>query len=170
MGLLPQIEKIWLLHATTKAHLELFDRLHCQGTTIDLYASDGLDFIIENCCSLLEYVDHTRIQKIMLGGGGGGGGSWQRFLSHQHISQRAVQTSLQKQLDRRGPIASVGGGGGGGSVPIFLRKSIATCDFLDPPAPPPPPPPPGSAHVDDGFNLDLEGKTVLSYFIVPTIW
>ena len=28
------------------------------------------------------------------------------FLSHQRISQRAIQTSLQKQLDLRGPIAS----------------------------------------------------------------
>ena len=45
------------------------------------------------------------------------------FFSHQHISQRAVQTSLEKQLDLS-PIAS-----GGGSVPVFLRKSIATCDF-----------------------------------------
>ena len=30
------------------------------------------------------------------------------FLNYQRISQRAVQTSLEKQLDPRGPIASRG--------------------------------------------------------------
>ena len=43
----------------------------------------------------------------------------------QSISQRAVRASLEKQLDQRGPIASQGG-----SVPEFLKKPIATCDFL----------------------------------------
>ena len=35
-----------------------------------------------------------------------------------------VRTSLEKQLDPRGPIASRGR-----SVPVFLRKPIASCDF-----------------------------------------
>ena len=39
-------------------------------------------------------------------------------------SQRAVQITLKKQLDPMGPIASPGG-----SVPEYLRKPIATCDF-----------------------------------------
>ena len=39
------------------------------------------------------------------------------FLSHQRISQRAVRSSLEKQLDPRGPVASRGE-----SVPVFLRK------------------------------------------------
>ena len=46
------------------------------------------------------------------------------FFSHQHISQRAVQTSLEKLLDPLGPIASRER-----SVPVFLRKPIATCNF-----------------------------------------
>ena len=46
------------------------------------------------------------------------------FISHQRILQSAVLTSLEKQLDLRGPITSRGR-----SVPIFLRKPIATCDF-----------------------------------------
>ena len=58
-------------------------------------------------------------------GGGGGGGVLTTFFSHQCILQVAVQTSLGKQLDPRGPIASRGG-----SVPVFLRKPIATCDFF----------------------------------------
>ena len=53
----------------------------------------------------------------------GRGGGVNNFFSHQHISQRAVQTSLRKQLDPS-PIAS-----GGWSVPEFLRKPTATCDF-----------------------------------------
>ena len=36
------------------------------------------------------------------------------FFSHQSISQRAVQTSLEKHLDLMDPITSLGGGGGGG--------------------------------------------------------
>ena len=36
----------------------------------------------------------------------------------------AVQTSLKKQLDPLCPIASLGG-----SVPEFVRKPIAICDF-----------------------------------------
>ena len=55
---------------------------------------------------------------------GRGGGRGDIFLSHQRISQRAVRTSLEKQLDPKGPIASRGG-----SVSVFLRKPIATCDF-----------------------------------------
>ena len=34
---------------------------------------------------------------------------WSRFFSHQRISQRVVRTSLEKQLDPRGPNASRGG-------------------------------------------------------------
>ena len=41
-----------------------------------------------------------------------------------HISPRATQTYLEKQLDPRGPIASQRE-----YVPVFLRKPIATCDF-----------------------------------------
>ena len=44
--------------------------------------------------------------------------------SHQRISQSIVWTSLQKQLDPRGPIASEGV-----SLPIRLRKPLTTCDF-----------------------------------------
>ena len=40
---------------------------------------------------------------------------------HQHISQRVVQTCLEKQLDPRGPIASQGW-----SVPVFLRRGVWT--------------------------------------------
>ena len=38
--------------------------------------------------------------------------------------QRIVQISIEKQLDSMSPIASREG-----SVPDFLRKPIATCDF-----------------------------------------
>ena len=44
------------------------------------------------------------------------------------MPQRAVQISLEKQLDPLGPIASRGGGGGG-SVPVFIEKPITVCDF-----------------------------------------
>ena len=40
------------------------------------------------------------------------------FTCHQHILQRAVRTSLEKQLDPMGPIAYQGV-----SIPEFLRKS-----------------------------------------------
>ena len=59
-----------------------------------------------------------RIQKIL------SGGPENIFFSHQLISHRAVRTSLEKQLDPRGPIAS-----GGRSVAVFLRKPITTCDL-----------------------------------------
>ena len=49
---------------------------------------------------------------------------YRKFLVSQCISQRAVWTSLEKQLDPRGPIASRGW-----SIPEFLRIAIATCDF-----------------------------------------
>ena len=55
------------------------------------------------------------------------------FFSNRNIFQRALRTSLEKQLDPIGPIASQGR-----SVPVFLRKPIATCDFpggVRPPAP-----------------------------------
>ena len=41
------------------------------------------------------------------------------FFNHQRISQGAVRTSHKDQLDSRW-----------GSVLVFLRESIATCDFL----------------------------------------
>ena len=59
----------------------------------------------------------------------------ENFLSHQPISQTAVKTSLEKQLDPRVPIASREG-----SVPVFLRKPIATCDFPGGSGRPVPPP------------------------------
>ena len=67
------------------------------------------------------------------GGGGGGGGVLTMFFSHQCILQWAIWTS------RSGPIAYQGG-----SVPVFLRKPIATCcDFSgvgpEPLSPPPVP-------------------------------
>ena len=65
-----------------------------------------------------------RIKKFCQGGGGGGGGHVNVIFSHQHISQRAVRTSLKKQLDPLGPIAFRGW-----SLPEFLRLPIATCDF-----------------------------------------
>ena len=37
-----------------------------------------------------------------------GGGSDQLFLCDQHLSQRAIRTSLENQLDLRGPIAFLG--------------------------------------------------------------
>ena len=46
------------------------------------------------------------------------------IFSHQSVSQRVVRTALEKQLDPMGPIASRGV-----SVPEFLRKPRATCDF-----------------------------------------
>ena len=47
------------------------------------------------------------------------------FFSHQSISQIVyVQISPEKHLGPRDPIASRGV-----SVLIFLRESIATCDF-----------------------------------------
>ena len=54
----------------------------------------------------------------------GGGGLDNGFFCQECISQRAVWTSLEKQLDLRGPIAFRGV-----SVPEFIRKPIATCDF-----------------------------------------
>ena len=43
---------------------------------------------------------------------------------HQRIIQGVVRTSLEKQLDPRGPIASRGW-----SVPVVFSKPIATCSF-----------------------------------------
>ena len=50
--------------------------------------------------------------------------SQQRFFCYQHISQMAIRTSLEKQLDPMGPIASRVV-----SVLEFLRKPTANCDF-----------------------------------------
>ena len=41
------------------------------------------------------------------------------FFIQQHISHRAIQNTLEKQLD---PFSR-------GSIPVFLWKPIATCDF-----------------------------------------
>ena len=69
---------------------------------------------------------------------GEGGGDLTFFVlfinRHQHISQRAVLTSFERHLDPEW-----------GSVPVFLRKPKATCDFADgegsgPPVPPLGPP------------------------------
>ena len=60
-----------------------------------------------------------------LGGGGG--------VSNQHVSQKAIRTTLETQLDPMGPIASRGG-----SLKVFLRESFATCDFAAGSRPPPP--------------------------------
>ena len=63
-------------------------------------------------------------------------------FSHQRISQRAVQTSLEKQLDPldpMGPIASPGV-----SVSTLSNATIATCHF--PGGGPDPSAPSGSAH------------------------
>ena len=50
--------------------------------------------------------------------------SWKLLFSHQGISQSAVWTPLEKQLELRGPISSQGA-----PIPVFLRKHIANCDF-----------------------------------------
>ena len=49
----------------------------------------------------------------------GDGRDPKNFFSHQGILQRTVRTSLEKQLDPTGPIASRAG-----SVLVFLRKHI----------------------------------------------
>ena len=68
-------------------------------------------------------ISHVRIQNIPSGGPGND------VVCHQRISQRAEQTSLEKQLASRV-----------GFVPEFLRIPIATCEIpgtpvypLDPP-------------------------------------
>ena len=52
------------------------------------------------------------------------------FFSHQRILQRAVRSSLEKQLDSKGPIASRWG-----SVQEFLMELIAAYDFPGGPDP-----------------------------------
>ena len=59
---------------------------------------------------------HGRIQTIP-------SGDPNNLFCYQRISKRAVRTSFEKQLDL-GLIASQGG-----SVPVFIRKSIATFDL-----------------------------------------
>ena len=54
------------------------------------------------------------------------GGGPEIVFSHRRISQRAVRTSLERQKDPRGTIASRKG-----SVPVFLRKNITTSDFSE---------------------------------------
>ena len=65
------------------------------------------DRLCKNADTALE--SHGRIQKISLGGGGALGDPDNVFFNYQRISQRAVGTSLEKQLDFFGPIASGGG-------------------------------------------------------------
>ena len=56
---------------------------------------------------------------------------------HQLILQRVVWTSLKKQLDPGGPIASQRG-----SIPVFIMKPLTTCDYPGGSWPPVQPPPP----------------------------
>ena len=72
---------------------------------------------------------------------GGGGGGAENIFSYQRISQRVVWISLEKQLDPRDPIASRWG-----SVPVFVEKHIATCDFPGVSGALPHPPPPWTRH------------------------
>ena len=62
---------------------------------------------------------HGRIQRIPSGVGEKGPDN-DSFVSHERILQSAGRTSLENPL---GPIASRG------DLPVFLRKTIATCDF-----------------------------------------
>ena len=55
------------------------------------------------------------------------------LFSHLSISQRAIQASLEKQLDPMGKISSLGV-----SIPELLRKPISTCDFPGQSGPPDP--------------------------------
>ena len=55
--------------------------------------------LIQESHKLLILAVHTRILKIPPAG-------VLKTVSHQRISQRAVKTSLMKQLNPRGPIAS----------------------------------------------------------------
>ena len=75
---------------------------------------------------------YAQIQKIRQGS--------KVFFNQKHITWMALQTSIEKQLDPRGPIASRGG-----SVSEFLREPIATRDVrgggVQTPCPPS-----GSAH------------------------
>ena len=59
------------------------------------------------------------------GGGVGGGGPEKLFFQSSTYLQRVIWTSLKMQLNPAGSIASQVG-----SVPVFLRKPIATFDFL----------------------------------------
>ena len=71
------------------------------------------------------------------------------FFSNQSVSQRTIQTSLEKQLDPKGQIASQGW-----LEPVFLRKHIATCDF----------PPTQSAHRSTHVTSSCEIQVLLSRF------
>ena len=66
-------------------------------------------------------------RKLRRGGGGGGEGVLKPFYTHQRISQRAICTSFQKQLDPRGSIQLLLEG----FRTIILRKPVQTCDFPD---------------------------------------
>ena len=70
-----------------------------------------------------------------------------RKCRHQCISQRTVQTSLEKQLKSMGPITSRGG-----TTPEFLKKHMVTCGFpggggFGTPVPPLDPPMFGTNHI-----------------------
>ena len=62
-------------------------------------------------------VSHGWIQKILLGEG-----VMTTYFSHQCIPQRVVRTSLEKQKNGSNCFSK-------GSVPVFIRKSLATSDF-----------------------------------------
>ena len=101
---------------------------------------------------LLTYMDGSRIFRR-------GGGVLTKFFCQRCIAQRDVRTSLEKQLDQMGPIVSRGGGG---SVPVFLKKHIATWDF---PGGPDPVCPSGSAH---GLPCGHLSSTYSTIFSDPT--
>ena len=88
-----------------------------------------------------------------LQGGGGARNTVNSFLVIT-IFQRAVRTSLKKQLKRGVP------------YPAFLRKHIATCGFqrggVGTRPPPPPPPPPLNPPMTMGPDSDL-GSYCLQY-------
>ena len=77
------------------------------------------------CCCCFVVVVFLFFCFFFFGGGGG--------VSNQHVSQKAIRTTLETQLDPMGPIASRGG-----SLKVFLRESFATCDFAAGSRPPPP--------------------------------
>ena len=83
-----------------------------------------------------------RVQKIP--SGGGGSVSWQCFPKYF----KAIRTSPEEQYDPRG------------SVPDFLRKPVATCDFPGEEGGLDPRPPSGSTHesITSNCYLSLESS------------
>ena len=73
---------------------------------------------IKPACSMMKHTRQGRIQNIS--SKGRGEGSWQLFFSHQGILQRAVRTSLKKQLDPKG--SNCFSMGGSYMYQCFLKK------------------------------------------------